>query len=453
MTDWNGFVGRAKRLDDIDLPRIGFEIGVGEDELHAFIDTETRGKGFDEYGRPLILFEHHKFWNNLPKSKREAGRAAGLAHPKWGAIKYGKYSEQYDKLERAIVIDEEAGLMACSWGLGQVLGENHRMIGFPTVQEMVRAMMDDEENHLQAIVDFIRAAGIDDEMRALAALTRPTRPSDCVPIVSVYNGRGYAKNNYHVNFANNHNKWRGIRDTPWTPNATDNPEPDVDEVAVLPVEVITLREPAPPVNSLPKWYAEAKIFEGLTEIVGSKHEAKIVGFFAEAGHPGIIDDETPWCAAFANAMLARAGIEGTGSLLARSFLKWGVELKKPVVGCVAVFQRGSSSWQGHVAFYVGETDTHIEVLGGNQGNAVNIKPYSKKKLLGYRWPKGVALPGEEPVTRAPPTKRPVPVAPVDDPPRRPPTKPTRWITKIVGFFTGVLMVLAVVAFIYFVVLS
>lgn len=31
MADFNGFVGAARRLDDIDLPRLGHEIGVGED--------------------------------------------------------------------------------------------------------------------------------------------------------------------------------------------------------------------------------------------------------------------------------------------------------------------------------------------------------------------------------------------------------------------------------------
>ena len=47
MTNFNGFKGAAKRIEDIDLPRLGVQIGVGEDELHAFMDAETRGSGFD----------------------------------------------------------------------------------------------------------------------------------------------------------------------------------------------------------------------------------------------------------------------------------------------------------------------------------------------------------------------------------------------------------------------
>ena len=44
MTDFNGFKGRAKKLDDVDLPRIGARIGVGEDELHAFVFEGGAGK-------------------------------------------------------------------------------------------------------------------------------------------------------------------------------------------------------------------------------------------------------------------------------------------------------------------------------------------------------------------------------------------------------------------------
>jgi len=248
VTDLRDFRGRALRLDDLDLPRIGHQIGVGEDELHAFIDTETTGSGFDDRGRPRILFEPHVFYRNLSGAERDWAVAAGLAAKKWGAIPYGKFSAQYPRLDRAMTINETAALKACSWGLGQILGENHRMVGYDTPQEMVLAFMDDEAAHLQAIVDFIEAAGIDDEMRDLAALTRPTVPADCVAIVRVYNGPGYKKNDYHTKFARNHNKWRAIRDTAWTPEPAPT---DPDDVAYLPPLVETL-PPPPDVEPTPE---------------------------------------------------------------------------------------------------------------------------------------------------------------------------------------------------------
>jgi N-acetylmuramidase len=90
MTDWNGFRGAAKRLDDIDLPRIGARIGVGEDELHAFMEVEAAGSGFDRQGRPKMLFEPHVFWRHLPKAKRAEAERQGLAYPKWKPGAYPK---------------------------------------------------------------------------------------------------------------------------------------------------------------------------------------------------------------------------------------------------------------------------------------------------------------------------------------------------------------------------
>lgn len=97
---------------------------------------------------------------------------------------------------------------------------------------------------------------------------------------------------------------------------------------------------------------------------------------------------TPWCAAFANAMLARAGYDTTGSLMARSFLKYGQKTRNPSEGDIVVFSRGRSRSSGHVGFYVGEETIrgvkYVLVLGGNQRKSVNVALYPKRKVLGYR---------------------------------------------------------------------
>lgn len=97
-------------------------------------------------------------------------------------------------------------------------------------------------------------------------------------------------------------------------------------------------------------------------------------------------DSVPGCAAFVGAMLKRAGLEPSGSLAARSYLKWGKALKAPRQGCIAVFSRGRSSWQGHVAFFVREEGGRLVCLGGNQSDRVSLAPYPKSRLLGLRWP-------------------------------------------------------------------
>lgn len=235
------FVGPATRLKDTDLPRIGTMIGVGEDELHAFIDVETKGRGFDGQGRPVILFEPHVFYRNLPASLRPRAVSLGLACKSWGQLPYGKESEQYGKLMRAIAIHETAALKAASYGMGQVLGENHVAAGYETVQDMVDGFRQSEAVQLEGAVSFIKANNLDDELRVLAALKRPTTPDDCRAFVRGYNGSGYEKNDYHTQFAAAHNRWRGIKDTPWSPpgpapapTPAPSPAPPVAEPAPTP---------------------------------------------------------------------------------------------------------------------------------------------------------------------------------------------------------------------------
>jgi uncharacterized protein (TIGR02594 family) len=136
----------------------------------------------------------------------------------------------------------------------------------------------------------------------------------------------------------------------------------------------------------PLWLKNARELVGLKEIVGSRHEAKVLEFFKEAGHPEIHDDETAWCAAFANAMVRRAGYAGTGSLAARSFLTWGTPLQVPQLGCIVVYKRGNSNWLGHVNFFTRKVGNRIYGIGGNQGNSVSETTMLESDVLGYRWP-------------------------------------------------------------------
>ncbi|MBY0225422.1 MAG: TIGR02594 family protein [Hyphomicrobium sp.] len=136
----------------------------------------------------------------------------------------------------------------------------------------------------------------------------------------------------------------------------------------------------------PPWLAAAWRELGQTEIAGKGDNARIVGYFRDAGHSTIVDDETAWCAAFAGAMLERSGYRSTRSLRARSYLAWGDALDVPRTGCVAVLSRGSNVALGHVGFVVGETGSGLVLLGGNQRNAVTVQVFARSRLLGFRWP-------------------------------------------------------------------
>lgn len=137
-------------------------------------------------------------------------------------------------------------------------------------------------------------------------------------------------------------------------------------------------------------------YYGTKEIKGAVDNPTVVKMFADVGHSWVKDDKTAWCAAFVGSCLEQAGIKSTKKLNARSYLTWGDATDKPTVGDIVVFWRGKKNgWQGHVGFYINETQTHINVLGGNQSDMVNIQPYSKERLLGYRAVKKTLTPPQD----------------------------------------------------------
>lgn len=212
------FKGKAKRLDDIDLPRIAARIGVGEDEIHAVLDVETNGRGFDAKGRPRMLFEPHVFWRELGKGpSRDLAERKGLAYPRW---RRDYPSDSYPRLASAMSINEEAALRSASWGLGQIMGFNCVLAGYPSARAMVTDFLDDEERHLEAMVTFIASKKLDRFLRA----------RDWKGFALGYNGRDFAANGYDRKLAAAFDKWQRIKDTPYTPGKIVT-EPRISDVA------------------------------------------------------------------------------------------------------------------------------------------------------------------------------------------------------------------------------
>jgi len=87
------------------------------------------------------------------------------------------------------------------------------------------------------------------------------------------------------------------------------------------------------------------------------------------------------CAANVGAELARRGIKGTGSRLAKSYLSWG-HASLPVPGAVAVFSRGRG---GHVAIVhsVRPDGTVIYLNPSSRRQAWVIGPYGRRPIA-YR---------------------------------------------------------------------
>lgn len=203
------FQGPGVKLKDEDLPKIGSRIGVGEDEIHAVLDVETRGGGFDKYNRPKMLFEPHIFHRLLRNTGNDTllrtAEAHGLAYRKWGEKKYPK--DSYPVLEKAMHLDKELALKSASWGLGQIMGFNHALVGYGSAEMMVAQFVDaGEPAQLEAMVAFIISAELDDEIRE----------HDWAGFARGYNGSGYKKHGYHKKLEQRFAFWKGKPDTPWS---------------------------------------------------------------------------------------------------------------------------------------------------------------------------------------------------------------------------------------------
>lgn len=160
----------------------------------------------------------------------------------------------------------------------------------------------------------------------------------------------------------------------------------------------------PPLSSLPPnqdvlWLLALRQAIGTREIAGPKHNPLILEMHATT-RLAAKSDETAWCSSAVNWAVTKAGLKGTDSAAAISWLRWGVSLGKPAVGAIVVLTRAPKP-DGAPQFHVGMVDrvsddgARIWVLGGNQQNAVTVARRSVGDVVmpgGYRWPVGQPLP-------------------------------------------------------------
>jgi hypothetical protein len=177
------FSGRGTPISKGDVSTAVAALGGNEASLWALVAVETRGFGFLPDRRPQILFERHVF------HKRTGGRFT-VAYPDISNPTPGGYAggaAEYDRLQRAMELNEIAALESASWGLGQVMGFNAQKAGFPNVEAMVTALVASEAAHVKAAVQFITNNGPLLAAYKARAWTR---------MAFFYNGSGFAKNHY-----------------------------------------------------------------------------------------------------------------------------------------------------------------------------------------------------------------------------------------------------------------
>ena len=134
---------------------------------------------------------------------------------------------------------------------------------------------------------------------------------------------------------------------------------------------------------------------GVKEIPGQENNPRILYYAKKAGLNWVKDDETSWCGIFMGFCFSELPESirpkywpRHEAARARSWLDFGAilpDISQARAGDVLVFWRESlDSWKGHVTLYMGQKDSNITCLGGNQGDQVTLSQYNKSKLLGIR---------------------------------------------------------------------
>lgn len=129
-------------------------------------------------------------------------------------------------------------------------------------------------------------------------------------------------------------------------------------------------------------YTIASKFVGIKEVPGKTSNPQILAML-QLDDKWPADDETPWCSAFVNYVCWLCDLPRSKKLNARSWIGVGraVTFDEAQRGDIVVLSRGTNPAQGHVGFYHGHNESEVFLLGGNQGDTVNISEFDIDRVL------------------------------------------------------------------------
>lgn len=152
----------------------------------AVLEVESNGVGFLDSGRCKILFEAH--WFGEFTQDRFNTTHPHISCRTWTEARrnYKGGEAEWERLEEAKRLDAEAALKATSWGLGQVMGFNHKSCGYQDVFAFAEDMGKSEAKQLEIMFRFIESKQLLGELRK----------HDWAGFAYHYNGEGYKQNHY-----------------------------------------------------------------------------------------------------------------------------------------------------------------------------------------------------------------------------------------------------------------
>lgn len=156
--------------------------------------------GFIDGDLCKILFEAHHF-DRLTEG-RYRNTHPNISSRSWNRSLYVGGQGEWARLYKAMTLNRTAALMSASWGGPQIMGFNHKLAGFDTVEQFVDSMQSGSRAHLMAFVNFVKNSGLTNALRQIT-----TYHASAEAFARGYNGKSYAVNEYHIKIARAFAKW------------------------------------------------------------------------------------------------------------------------------------------------------------------------------------------------------------------------------------------------------
>jgi hypothetical protein len=197
----SGTEGASKSLTEKDIKAAARKLAVQVAAIKAVTEVESRESGFLPSGRPVILFERHVMYRQLPAATRDraAENFPALVNRKPGGYVGGE--SEWRRLQRACAIDRNSGIESASWGLFQIMGFHWQALGYASAADFSEAMHENEGEHLEAFVRFIKQD---------SRLHKALKARDWQAFAERYNGPAYARNQYDNRMAAAYDRHRGL---------------------------------------------------------------------------------------------------------------------------------------------------------------------------------------------------------------------------------------------------
>lgn len=187
-----------KHLSEADLEMAATRLGCDVAAIKAVNEVESRGSGFLEDGRPVILYERHQAFRLLGESgvPYDTALLHASKYPNLLSQKRGGYAggaAEWSRLASAKqIMPADVAHGACSWGQYQIMGYHWRLLGYPSCEAFVLAMHASETAQLDAFVRFIEAD---------PALLKALQANKWATFARLYNGPAYKENLYDIKLA------------------------------------------------------------------------------------------------------------------------------------------------------------------------------------------------------------------------------------------------------------